>query len=327
MAEQLRYEFVEGMKRDMYDYILENQKYEDEKLVYPQLFEEKEAEGAYNKRTTVVGAGNLKETGESEEITYSKVGEGWTVHSKWLKFTDGLMFSKENVDDMTESKIYNLVTDMAATWLTGYNQTKEDLTANVFNYGGYTAGHSIFNGSAAGETDPSGNLCYDGKPFFNLSGNLRALVPNGTAAYYNAVALPLTETNVQTAYDLMTITNAVNSRGQKVIIKPDVLLYHPSQRWTVKKLLETELQVGSAQNDINTIKNMLKPVEWRFLDTSTFWALGYAKRGIRFYNRQPLTFDFYQDPKTKGYRADVVARFGIEVNDFRYWVGSNAPTS
>lgn len=325
--EHLRAEFVEGLKRGFYEYVLENQKYQDETLKYPELFEVVPAEGAYNKRTTVIGAGNLKKKPEGEKITYSRVGEGFTVQTKWETYADGLEFSKENVDDFSESKISNLVSDMASTWLTGYNQTKEQLALNVFNKGGLTAGYEIFNGSAAGETDPSGDLCYDSKPFFNLTGNKRPLTPNGTAAYYNAVALALSEANLQTAYDLMTVTNAVNSKGQKVMLEPTVLLYHPSLRWTVMNLLNAENQVGTANNDTNTVQNILTPIESRFLDTSTFWSVGTAKKGIRFYERQPLTFDFYQDKETKGYKADVTARFGVEVNDFRYWVGSNAPTS
>ena len=41
----------------------------------------------------------------------------------------------------------------------------------------------------------------------------------------------------------------------------------------------------------------------------------------------PLTFDFFRDEDTKGYKANVIARWGGEVNDYRFWVGSNAPTS
>jgi len=325
--EHVRAEFIEGMKKDMYEYFEDWQKDEDEKLVHPQLFEMADATGAYEQHTNVIGAGNLKEKDEASKITYSRVGEGYTVQSTWKTYADGLEFTKEEVDDFTESKMSNAVTDFAGSWLTGYNQGKDDLAANVFNYGGYLLGNGIFNGTAAGVTDTSGDLCYDSKPFFNLTGNKRALTPNGTASYYNAVALALTETNLQTAYDLATVTNAVNSKSQKVILRPNILLYHPTLRWTVKKLLETEFEVGSAQNDINTVQNLLRPVEWRFLDTSTFWAIGTAQKGIKFWNREPLTFDFRKDPETKGYKADVTARYGIEVNDFRYWVGSNAPTS
>lgn len=325
--ELLRAEFIEAIKKDTYEYFIENEIYEGEKLTYPELFDVKQATGAYEQSTSAVGTGMLKEKPEGEKVKYSKVGEGFTVQSTWKTYEDGLEFSMENVDDFNEAKISNLVTDFAATWLQSYNQGKDQLAANVFNYGGYTAGNAIFNGSVNGVADPSGDLVYDGKPFINLVGNKRPLTPNGTAAYYNGHALALNEGNLQTVYDQVTLDNAVNSRGQKIIVQPNVLLYHPDLRWTVMNLLKAENQVGNANNDINTVKNLLKPVEWRFLDTSTMWAVGVAKKGIKFWERQPLTFDFRRDDETKGYKADVIARYGIEVNNFRYWAASNAPTS
>ena len=325
--EHLRVEFIEAIKKDFNLYVEENTMYEMDKVVYPKLFDVKNATGAYNSSTAGIGADSLKKKPEGEKIKYSKVGEGFTVNSTWDTYSDGLEFSLENVKDMNESKVQNLVMDKASTWNTAYLQGKDEFAANFFNYGGYTAGNDIFNGTAPGNTDSSGDLCYDGKPFLNLTGNKRPLYPNASETHFNAFALPLTETNLQTAYDKMTLDNAVNSRGQKTIITPDVLLYHPSQKWTVMTLLETAAQVDSANNNINTVKSLLTPVEWRFLDTSTFWAIGKAKKGLKFWERQKMIFDFRRNDETKGYVADVHARYGGEVNDFRFWVGSNAPTS
>lgn len=325
--EHLRGEFIEGIKKEFYEYAEENMEYQMQDMVHPEIFEVATATGANEKHTMGIGTDLLKEKPEGEKIKYSKVGEGYTVQSTWHTYADGLEFSYENVKDMNEKKVSNLVEAKARTWVDSYMQGKDQYAANVFNYGGYTAGHSIFNGSSPGDPDPSGDLCYDGKPFFNLSDNLRALIPNGTATKYNGLALPLTTENIQTAYDLFTLTNAVNSRGQKIINKPDIILYHPSLRWTVQKILETQKEVGTANNTINTVYGLLRPVEWRFLDTSNMWCLGKAKKGIKFWDREKLTFDFRRNDETKGYVADVIARYGTEVNNFRYWVGSNAPTS
>lgn len=305
----------------------ESMGYEAEKLVYPRLFEEDNATGAYELSTAGIGTDLLKEKPEGEKIKYSKVGEGFTVQSTWKTYSDGLEFSMENVDDMNERKISNLVSDKAKTWVQSYNQGKDQYAANVFNYGGHTAGNAIFNGSAAGLTDNSGDFCYDGKPFFNLEGNERPLLPNATGTHFNGYGLPLTEANLQTAYDKITRDNAVNSRGQKIIIQPTVLWYDSSLHWTVMKLLETQKEVGTANNTRNTVYKLISPVEWRFLDTEGMWGLGVAKKGIKFWNRKNLTFDFFRDKETGGYNATVMARYGIEVKNFRYWIGSNAPTS
>ena len=320
-----RDQFTEGIKKTMYAYSLES--YPQVPPVYTELFDGFNSTGAFEQSTNAIGVGRLDEKPEGEAIKYQNAMEGWTVQGKNTTFAAGIEFTLEQVMDMTPDKIRNVVTDFASQFTQKYFITKEAFYAKYFNYGGYTAGNAIFNGSVPGSADASGDLCYDGKPFFNLSNNLRPLTPGGTAAYYNALALGISESNLQTAYNLMTVTNAVDSRGDAVMIQPDVILYHPSLRWTVMKLLNTEAQVGSAQNDLNTVKGLLRPVEWRYLSTSTFWAIGRAKSGIKAYNRMPLTFDFYRDEDTKGYKANVIARWGGEVNDWKFWVASNAPTS
>lgn len=327
MAILLRDDFINGVKKDANGYMMDYEKDPAVNALHPEIFEVATAIGAYEKNTTVIGMGDLVETADGERINYDRAGEGWTVQSTWKRFAKGIEFGPVALSDLSETKLQDAIMKMVASGTRNYYLSKDQLAANVFNYGGHTAGNAIFNGSAPGETDPSGDLCYDGKPFFNLSDNLRALTPNGTAAYYNGLALPLSAENIKTAYDRMVLTNAVDARGKKVVLQPDILLVHPSLKWTANTLMGTEKQVGTANNDNNQVRGLLKVVPWRFLDTSTFWAIGCSKMGIKFWERWPLVFDFFRDNETKSYKATLEARYGIEVNDFRYWVSSNAPTS
>lgn len=322
MAEIRRDSFTEGVKADMYAYSVE--KYPQVPPVFSQIFELADSNRAYELSTTAIGPEDLIRKPEGEPITFSRAGEGFTVSAKMETFSRGLEFTFEQVQDMNPMKIADTVVVMASEWTDSYLRNIEEEAASMFNYGGYTAGHSIFNATVAGYTDPTGDLAYDGKPFFNASGNLRPLYPGATGTHYNGVvSSPISEANLQTLYDLMTVTNSVNSRGKKTVVQPDVLLYPPGLRWTVKKLLETEKQIDSGNNTINTVYNLLRPVEWRYLTDTDAWFLGASKRGLKFYNRMPLTFDFYRDNETLGYKATAVARFGFEMNNFRYWVGAN----
>jgi len=325
MAELLRTDFTEGVKKDMYNYSLES--YPVKAPVYEQLYELSTSDSAYELSTNAIGMAKLTAKAEGTPIDFQSTTEGFTVAAKNHTYAAGLELSMEQVADMNPKKIADMVTGMAGTWTEKYIQTKEEFYAKTFNYGGYTSGDAHFNASVAGYTDNSANLVYDGKPFFNLTGNTRPLFPGGSGSKYNAIALGLDEANVQALYDLITVTNAVDSRGDKIVINPDTLLIHPSLRWTAMELLKSQQQVDSANNNINTILNLLNLVEWRYLDTSTMWCIGQAKKGIKAYERMPLTFDFFEDPITKGFKATVISRFGFEVNDFRYWGASNAPTS
>lgn len=325
MAEIRRDSFTEGVKKDMYAWAVE--KYPQVPPVFEQLFEVGTSNSAYELSTNAIINAPLIEAEEGETVTYGKAGEGFTVSAAMHEYKRAIAFTETQVEDLNPSKIANIVTEAAGKWTEDYTRLIEKEAAKLFNYGGYTAGHSVFNATVAGYTDPTGDLCYDGKPFFNLSNNTRPLYPGAAGSKYNGLALALDETNLQTAYDLMTVTNNVDSNGEKIDVTPTTILIPPGLRWTTMKLLETAGQLGTANNDINTVKNLVKPIEWQYLTDTNAWFLGMAKKGIKFYSRVKLTFDFFRDMETGGYKAKARARFGFEVNDFRYWVGSNFSTS
>ena len=81
----------------------------------------------------------------------------------------------------------------------------------MFNNGGALSGDWVLNGTHTNNTDSSGNLMYDSKPLFNLTGNTRSTKSGGT--YYNSVAsLSLTPANFETVYNLHTATNNRDER-------------------------------------------------------------------------------------------------------------------
>jgi hypothetical protein len=327
MGTVVRNAFTEGLKADMYAYGFEA--YESLPPVHEQVFEVVGSSTAYEQSTQILGAGEIVEKPENDPIVFENALEGFTVYGKNRTYAKGIEFSMEMVEDMPPEKIGNIVREYAARWGERTIQKKEEFAAGFFNYGGYTSGHDTFSAKITGVTDPNAPtaLLYDGKPFFNLSNNLRALYPGGTAAYYNALALSLDAANLQTLYLRMTSTNNVDSRGKKIALKPTTLLVPSALTFTANNILGATNIIGSANNDINPMQGILNKLEWQYLTSSTAWFIGVPKKGIKFHNRKPLTFDFWQDQETGGYRASVIARWGAHVYDWRFWHGSNAATS
>lgn len=323
-----RNEFTEGLKADMYAYGF--RAYDSLPPVHEQVFEVIGSSKAYEQTTSVIAGNELTEKPEGERIVYRNPIEGFTVYGKNRTFADGVEFSMEMVDDMPAEKIANIVTSYAAKWGQATIRKKEEFAAAFFNEGFKTAGHDTFSAFISNVTpsDAPTALLYDGKPFFNLSNNLRGLYPGATAAYYNGFsATTLSEANLTSIYLHMTATNNVDEQGKKINLKPNVLLIPSALRFTAKKILETDRVVGSGNNDINTAQNLLTPIEWQYLTDTDAYFLGASKMGIKFHNRQALTFDFYQDEDTKGYKANVVVRWGAHVYDWRFWAGANGATS
>uniref|UniRef100_A0A6M3ILR4 Putative capsid protein n=1 Tax=viral metagenome TaxID=1070528 RepID=A0A6M3ILR4_9ZZZZ len=324
----VRNQFTKGMVKDMYAYGVTA--YEQLPSVHDKVFEVIGSTTAYEQETQVLDAGELVEKPEHEPIVYENAMEGYTIYGKNRTYGKGIEFSMELVEDMPPEKIANIVRYYAALWAKRLVQKKEEFAAGFFNYGGYTAGHDTFNAKITGVTpsDAPTALCYDGKPFFNLSGNNRPLYPGGTASYYNALALDLNTTNLETAYTLFTSTNNVDSRGKKIMQQPDALIIPSGLKFTAMKLLNSTNVVGSANNDVNTVQNIVPNlIEWQYLTDTDAWFLAKLKQGLKFHNRKPLTYDFWQDEDTGGYKAKVIARFGAYVYDWRSWVGSNLSTS
>ena len=314
-----RNQFTELITKDMYKVFFD--KYDSLTPVYSSLFDTGTMDGAYEKETTLVGAGKLSRRKEGDPIASTNAYEGDPVHGKAVTFSDGIWFTNEQVQDAKKGEIANILKDYAKTWAEGFFQTKEDESAKLFRYGGYTAGHDVFDNSVPGTPDPSGKFIYDGKPFFNLSGNLRSNKAGGT--FYNGHALNLTADNFKTVYTRMTSQNNRDERGNIVNIKPDVIVVPPALYFTAMEIVKN----ANTANIRSVLENIVQVQEWQFIDDSDAWFIGKKGMGIKFRMRQEPIIDFFQNPLDKKWYATVDARFSVYVNNWRYWSGSNFSTS
>ena len=309
----------------MYGWFLE--RYDTFSPVYPQVFNVDNSNAAFEQSTNGIGLGKLSERKEGDTIVASNIMEGFTVYAKNRTFSDSYWMTMEFVEDTPIEKIGNILRAYAAGWGEGVVSTKEQFAAKFFNYGGFTAGYDVFDNTITGVvTDPTGDLIYDGKPFFALSGNNHP-AKNGSTYYNSLGALTLSAANLQTAYTLMTTTNNRNERGEIVNLYPDTLLIPPALHFTAKTLLESELAPGVANNDKNSVQNLVRPIEWQYLTDTDGWFLGAKQKGLKFYERKSPVIDFYQDEKDKKFYATIDTRFGACVDNWRYWVASAISTS
>jgi len=316
--------FTEGMKKNMYDWFFES--YDTVPTVYDQIFNTGTSDGAYSQSTKNTQLGDLLEKPEGDDIIFEHVGEGRIVIGKNRTFAKGIELSKEAVEDFPASRTADILKEYAMQWGEAVRRSKEKFAAAFFNKGGYTAGDPIFNNTISGVvTDPSGNLVYDGKPFFTLTGNARSSLNGGT--YFNSHALALSAPNLITVNTSHTSTNNRDENDEVISNRPDTMLIPPALAPTAKVVLESEKLPGGANNDVNVNRNLVKIVQWDYLTDTDAWFLGKAKQGLQWRDRQPAVIDFYQDSRNKNYYATVNARWGAWVSDWRPWSGSQLSTS
>ena len=323
---QTRQDYVKGMVNDAYSYAMES--YDEVPTDFDKIYDTEDSSAAYEQYTSVLGPTSLTETEEGEEISRDTNTEGFTVYCKNRKWATELPMTNETIDD--DQKMDNFL----KTWAQGLGEAsrsdKETFHFNLFNYGGYTAGHNVFNNAITNVITPSyGNFAYDAKPFLNLSDNIRTAKHGGT--YYNAIsALTLNEAGIRELYQLMCVTNALNEAGRKITLMPTILLcQYGSDNWfNARRTIESQAQVEGAHAGIENLwRNKFTVIGSRFITSSTFWALIVPKKGLKSLARKPLTIDYYEDKRRDAQIVRGIIRFGACVNNFRTVTAANIATS
>lgn len=320
----LREDQIQLYNKDMYK--AERDVFTKADLKYPKIYKVVKATGAGDKKTQILSAGQLeKHTVEGQNIKMTNPVSGWTSQVVYSTYSAGLNFTPEAVEDTV--KLGNVLKDVAAGWGDEHGRAKETHAASPFNNGGTLAGHSVFNGSFVGNADASGNLLYDGKPLFNLTGNRNTTKGGGT--YYNSVAADyaagaITASHFSDLYNLMTGINNRNEQDLPTVNQPDTVICKPGADhdsiWTV---LNSDLLAGSPNNDKNVQRGRIKQIiAWDYITEAAFYVGKSQSDMITFEERLAPQIKFFSDNNNDGYCATIRARFGVHFKpgSRRLWV-------
>lgn len=303
--------------KDMYK--AEREGYQEVETKYNQVLKVvNNVTGAGDKITQILGQGKLKRhTIEGEPIDYKSPVQGWEFLVKYHTFSDGIALSKEAVEDTV--KLGNLLKDLSTSWGKQVRICKEEMGSRIFNEGGDLAGDWVFNGTHTGNSDSSGDLLYDSKPLFNLTGNTRSTKGGGT--YYNSVAgLTLTPANFETVYNLHTATNNRDERDNVVKNPADTLLVRPgADRWLADRIVGTNQMPSSQINDINPYYKLVSVIDWDYLTETAFYIGKRQSDDVQFRERQQSEIRLHRDETNLGYKASINLRQGILIKNFRAW--------
>jgi len=305
--------------KDMYK--AEYEGYQDVATVYDKVFKVvNNVTGAGDKVTQLLGAGKLtRHLTEGQQIVFKSPVEGWTFLTKYHTFSDGLALSKEAVENTV--KVKNLIKDLANSWGKQVRICKEEMGSRVFNEGGNLSGDWIFNGTHTGNSDPSGDLLYDGYPMFNLTGNARSTKGGGT--YYNSVAgLTLTPANFETVYNLHTATNNRDERDNVVKNPADTILVRPgANRWLADRIVGSDKMPNSQLNDPNPYYKLVSVIDWDYLEAAeaAFFIGKQQSMDFQFHERQSSEIRFFRDETNLGYKASINIMIGVLIKNFRTW--------
>ena len=279
---------------------MEYQRYGEE---HKEIYETESSERSFEEETKLSGFGSAPVKGEGAAISYDNAQEAWTARYNHETIALGFSLTEEAVED-------NLYDTLSARYTKALARamayTKQVKAANVLNNG--------FDGS----NYPGG----DGKALFATD---HPLVSGGTNSNTQSVAADLNETSLENA--VIQIAGWTDERGLLIAAKPRKLVIPPSLQFVATRLLETELRVSTADNDINALKtNGAIPEGYainHFLtDDDAYFLTTDVPNGMKHFVRTPLATSMEGDFDTGNVRYKARERYSFGFSDPRCVYGS-----
>lgn len=262
-----------------------------------EIYETETSERSFEEETKLSGFSAAPVKNEGNAIAYDNAQEAWTARYTHETIALGFSLTEEAIED-------NLYDSLSARYTKALARamayTKQVKSANVLNNGFNTSGS--YNGG-------------DDVPLFSAS---HPLVSGGTNSNIPSTPTDLNETSLENA--VIQIAAWTDERGLLIAARPKKLVVPPALQFVSTRLLETELRVGTADNDINAIKNNGSIPEGytinHFLTDANAWFLTTdVPNGMKHFVRTPLQNSMDGDFDTGNVRYKSRERYSFGWSD------------
>ena len=262
---------------------------------HKEVYETETSERSFEEETKLSGFSAAPVKNEGAPIAYDNGQEAWTARYNHETIAQGFSLTEEAIED-------NLYDSLSARYTKALARsmayTKQVKAAAVLN-NGFTSG---YNGG-------------DGVPLFSAS---HPLVSGGTNSNIPSTPADLNETSLEAA--VIQISLWTDERSLLIAAKPRKLIVPPALQFVATRLLETELRVGTNDNDINAIKNNGSIPEGyainHFLtDTNAWFLTTDVPNGMKHFVRVPLQNSMDGDFDTGNVRYKSRERYSFGWSD------------
>ena len=262
---------------------------------HKEIYDTETSERSFEEETKLSGFTAAPVKNEGSAIAYDNGQEAWTARYNHETIAMGFSLTEEAIED-------NLYDSLSARYTKALARsmayTKQVKAANVLNNGftaGYTGG--------------------DGVTLFSTS---HPLISGGTNSNTPSTQADLNETSLENA--VIQIAAWTDERGLLIAAKPKKLIVPPALQFVATRLLETELRVGTADNDINAIKNNGSIPEGyainHFLtDTNAWFLTTDVPNGLKHFVRTPMQTGMDGDFDTGNVRYKARERYSFGWSD------------
>ena len=278
---------------------LEYDRYDAE---YEEIFETETSERAFEEEVMLSGFGEAPVKFEGSGVTYDTAQESFTA--RYTHETIALAFSL--TEEAIEDNLYDTLSSRYTRALARSMMTTKNIKgANVLN--------NAFSSSFVGG---------DGK---ELCATDHPTVGNETQRNELSTASDLNETSLEQA--LIDIAAFEDERGLKINAQARKLIIPTALQFVADRLLETPGRVGTADNDINALRNMgMVPegytVNHYLTDTDAFFLTTDVPNGLKHFVRSPVATSMEGDFEAGNVRYKARERYSFGFSDWRGIFGS-----
>ena len=263
---------------------------------HKEIFETETSERSFEEETKLSGFSAAPVKNEGNAIAYDNAQEAWTARYNHETIALGFSITEEAVEDNLYDSLSSRYTKALARAMAYTKQVKAaSVLNNAFAASGYNGG--------------------DGKP---LCSTTHPLVSGGTNSNTFATQADLNETSLEAA--VIQIAGWTDERGLLIAAKPNKLIVPPALMFTAKRLLDTELRVATADNDINALKAMGSipggyTVNHFLTDTNAWFLTTDVPNGMKHFVRTPLQNSMDGDFDTGNVRYKSRERYSFGWSD------------
>ena len=271
---------------------LEYKRYPDE---HKEIYEVESSERSFEEETKLSGFSAAPVKAEGSAIAYDNAQEAWTARYNHETIAMGFSITEEAVEDNLYDSLSSRYTKALARAMA---YTKQVKAAYILNQG-FSAAVTYGDGQA-------------------LFSTAHPLVSGGTNSNRPAVAADLNETSLEAA--VIQIAAWTDERGLLIAAKPKKLVIPPALMFVATRLLETELRVGTTDNDLNAIKNNGAipggyTVNHWLTDTNGWFLTTDVPNGMKHFVRASLENKMDGDFDTGNVRYKARERYSFGVSD------------
>ena len=266
---------------------------------YEAVFESNTSQKAFEEDVLLAGFGNAPTKSEGSAVSYDAASQQWTARYQHETIALAFSITEEAEEDGQYGSIASRYTKALARSMAS---TKEIKAANILN----TA--TTVNGG-------------DGAPL------LSATHPTQNGNQSNILATPADLSEVSLEAILIQIADMKDDRGLRVAAQGTQLVIPTAYTFVAERLLESQLRTGTADNDINAIRQggylpQGYHIMRRLTDSDQWFVQTDIPDGLKMFQRSPMKKGMEGDFETGNVRYKVRERYSFGATDWRGIFGS-----